>query len=374
LSVLGGIFVLPFVGLREGELVESDIDINDQSGVNKSSTPKSPRPGAGFGFGAGLVTLIALFGTGILLAAWIPWPSEWVPASSRGGAHLQGWKGGVFPFDEGSPLKVFFQQKVVIATDTNTSNVKEGARSDVKVITTLTGATPFIEGMILPSLPSYRGADPQKRGCVGLGGQELKRGLAQCSWVVWEGDGDSDAGIVPDPGVSGSQNTRFYVDADAMVSTWNWTVPSNKWIRARAQTRSFNPDKTDKSQIGARFRIQGQNTRACRVYFDSPIKAFRVDEDKSWAEAKTNEVRLWSRTWDREFVLDVVWGDEDNVVAVKDGRQGVFGVESTSSKTGRVACEWSEYESGMVGLGNEVAAQGMSAVCVLSLSNLSNAS
>jgi hypothetical protein len=51
------------------------------------------------------------------------------------------------------------------------------------------------------------------------------------------------------------------------------------------------------------------------------------------------EVRLWSRTWGRTFVVDVVW---------EDGPGG-GGDEEGPGLAGRVACEWAEYESGRVG-------------------------
>lgn len=48
------------------------------------------------------------------------------------------------------------------------------------------------------------------------------------------------------------------------------------------------------------------------------------------------EVRLWSRTWGRKFVVDVEWEGDSG------GGEGM-------GLTGRVACEWAEYESGRVG-------------------------
>lgn len=44
------------------------------------------------------------------------------------------------------------------------------------------------------------------------------------------------------------------------------------------------------------------------------------------------ELRLWSRTWDRNFTVDIELAKE---------------VPETS---GRVACEWNEYQSGTVGM------------------------
>lgn len=47
------------------------------------------------------------------------------------------------------------------------------------------------------------------------------------------------------------------------------------------------------------------------------------------------EVRLWSRTWENEFVVDVDWSKST-------------GEADESRLEGRIACEWSEYESAMV--------------------------
>jgi hypothetical protein len=53
-----------------------------------------------------------------------------------------------------------------------------------------------------------------------------------------------------------------------------------------------------------------------------------------------DEVRLWSRTWGREFVVDVEF------------------VEGGGLMKGRLACEWSEYESGRIGGGDKSGAGG----------------
>lgn len=44
------------------------------------------------------------------------------------------------------------------------------------------------------------------------------------------------------------------------------------------------------------------------------------------------ELRLWSRTWERNFTVDVELLEEQH------------------QTLGRVACEWNEYESGTVGI------------------------
>jgi hypothetical protein len=53
------------------------------------------------------------------------------------------------------------------------------------------------------------------------------------------------------------------------------------------------------------------------------------------SEDGVSEVRLWSRTWGKEWVVDVDFG----------GR-----VEGEGKIKGRVACEWVEYESATVGV------------------------
>ena len=52
---------------------------------------------------------------------------------------------------------------------------------------------------------------------------------------------------------------------------------------------------------------------------------------------------LWSREWNKTFVVEVAWdADEVNLNMTK--------TTMTTGLSGRVACEWAEYESGTVGL------------------------
>jgi hypothetical protein len=67
------------------------------------------------------------------------------------------------------------------------------------------------------------------------------------------------------------------------------------------------------------------------------------------------ELRLWSRTWGRTFMVDVEWGEETQktlTVSSTDGGEGLGEAEpepEPKGLSGRVACEWAEYESGRVG-------------------------
>lgn len=94
----------------------------------------------------------------------------------------------------------------------------------------------------------------------------------------------------------------------------------------------------------ARFTITGENTRACRIYFDKPIEYVRVHgASHDGALQRGYEpnpeggtvIKLWSRTWDRKFVVDVGLGDSD-----RDG--------GDKARTGRVACEYSENLDGRI--------------------------
>jgi hypothetical protein len=153
------------------------------------------------------------------------------------------------------------------------------------------------------------------------------------------------------------------------------------WLRVR--TRRLNDTRI---LIG----VRGVNSRSCRIYADSGvIRRFRVlpgngDTDfpefekfeqlgldeVGWdmqpgyelPEAGIQQVRLWSRMWDREFVVELDWEAPKN----KDEK---FGLQTQRSPSltpslsledddeeddsqyfqGRVACEWSEYESGTIG-------------------------
>ena len=131
----------------------------------------------------------------------------------------------------------------------------------------------------------------------------------RCEW-------DSGAGMRPEPG--------------------NW----NGWNDGNA-TEYFDASVSRIGSSSARIKVRGRNTRSCRVYFENqPIFEYVVRSSDGVGEKKgrmqygyevgkrgVKELILWSRTWDREFVVDVKWADDNT------GLQG------------RIGCEWAEYES-----------------------------
>ncbi|KAI9368893.1 hypothetical protein BJX61DRAFT_536867 [Aspergillus egyptiacus] len=179
-----------------------------------------------------------------------------------------------FPFSDSNRLKLFFIQEVDLDTGLNTAS--------------LTGIEPFVHDVAV-SLPSAAG---QNVTC------DPFYDRVKCSWV----------GIPPN-----------VVAEDKLLSDWV----------------SFNITKSTEKPRHAQFKITGQNTRACKVVFDSPIRSFHVADsayDSRFPHSSSKgikEIRLWSRTWEDTWTVDVEWsgsGDAD------DG-----------SLTGQVVCLWSDY-------------------------------
>jgi hypothetical protein len=121
---------------------------------------------------------------------------------------------------------------------------------------------------------------------------------------------------------------------------WSGPVPNvtldshtpSDWVTFTA--RRLGPNEGE-------FSVQGRNTRSCRIYSDTPIISLTVDgghwerdangPDMTDREGFT-EARLWSRTWDKPFNVHLTWAKD---------------VEHTR-RTGRVACEWAEWDMGKI--------------------------
>ena len=182
-----------------------------------------------------------------------------------------------FPFDSSAPLKVFFKQTVDLDNQTNS------------VI--LEGVPMYLRHPIIDEIPS----SVNKAWCSD---QSIRPLLYSCRWP----------GLVPN--VAGDK----YRSSPDLSSLIKFTV------------------KRDGS--AAVFTIKGRNTRNCRIYFDQPIfyanvrgSAEGLQRGYEMGPEGVTVVKLWSRTWDREFVVDVGLGSS---------------VLSSKKFTGKVACEWAE--------------------------------
>ena len=220
-----------------------------------------------------------------------------------------------FPFSSAASLRVFFQQRVEIdlglRSGNSSTNMASHRVNDIeRMITSLTGHPRYLpNSAIISNLPSA-----QNVNCK-LGSRRAD--LVTCEW-------DSGSGMLPVPG--------------------NWDDSSDA-------TEYFNASVLRTGPSSARIKVKGRNTRSCRVYFDNQrILEYDVrPSDDTGGEKKKGmqlgyeigvggikELILWSRTWDREFVVDVLWG------------RGTI----ESGLEGRIACEWAEYASARIDHGS----------------------
>ncbi|KAH9927741.1 uncharacterized protein B0H18DRAFT_1159691 [Fomitopsis serialis] len=228
----------------------------------------------------------------------------------------------MFPFSQERPFKVFFQQQVEIRTSSAATG-PVGAASvssdvlnpDVRVWTVLTGLPGYVDRRLVPELPSSWGKDVQCETDT-----VLKPGLLSCKW-------ESD--LVPSPG--GTNTSGDY----------------DQWIDVKT---------TRLNETNGMVFVKGTNTRGCRLYFDKPITYYKIHDVVDAGAPGTNatgeflpgyempkegikDLKLWSREWERGFLVEVGW-NADSEDGFMDDTMG-----------GRAACEWAEYASASDGHG-----------------------
>ncbi|KAJ5477058.1 Vacuolar membrane protease [Penicillium diatomitis] len=185
-----------------------------------------------------------------------------------------------FPFSHTNRVKLYFSQQV---------DLDRGNSSAY-----LAGVSPFVEDVVR-GLPSAGGHTECHR--IFRHGQ-----LLQCSWPGVEPH------VVPSLNASSPS-----------------PGPSADWVSSK-----ITPSES--SSPSARFELSGLNTRACRITMQHPsIKTFSVAgssvQDKRFikpASEGMSEIRLWSRTWDGSWTVDVDFK------------------EHAESLRGLVSCLWSD--------------------------------
>lgn len=149
----------------------------------------------------------------------------------------------------------------------------------------------------------------------------------------------------PDPGVqwTASSIPRFKAAEWAGLSPKISSAPMNEWL-----SLSISPV----GAAGARFSLNGANTKACKLYFDkhgeAKIKRVRVDKGK-WVDVGAwdrplESFALWSRDWDKTWVVDVEWTRPSNQQSPSLQPNG----KRTTSLSGRAACLWSDRTAGKI--------------------------
>jgi hypothetical protein len=194
-----------------------------------------------------------------------------------------------FPFSSNNRYKTYFQQTVDLDTGLNQ--------------VTLVGIEKYVRE-IVDYIPSAIG---QSISCTVR--PEIRAGLSFCSY-----DG------IPPRVVKGVKDG----------------IPPEKgydnWLTYHA-TRIPGENK-------ATFHISGKESKACILRFDDPFSAFHVDgaasNDGKWEdvpESGSDQIKLWHRDWNREWVVDVEWPVSEGKSPGEEGRSG------------RVVCLWSDQNS-----------------------------
>ncbi|KZO98499.1 hypothetical protein CALVIDRAFT_548928 [Calocera viscosa TUFC12733] len=187
------------------------------------------------------------------------------------------------PFTATFPLKIYFQQSLDLDTGSNR--------------VTLVALPGMIAPFVAPSIPDAWRKEVQ---CELL---TSRPGLESCTW---------DSGLVPNV-------------APGSPSEWMEVTV----LRTGA--------------TAARLVVKGENTRMCKLEFDSPISGVAVtgaavtlpSADRPMPEEGVSTLALWSRTWAKEFTVDVSW-------------------EGGGEMSGRVACGWADMSAGNIPALDEV--------------------
>lgn len=192
-----------------------------------------------------------------------------------------------FPFSPQNRCKVYFQQSINL--DSRKNNV------------TLVGIEGYVRD-IISYIPSAAG---QTIGCYTQ--PEIRQGLNFCYYESIEPQITKS-----NPNIGQKQ------------------VPISEWLQFNV-TRLVGKNK-------ATFQITGLETKACTIRFDQPFSSFHVHGAASdngrlayFPDTGSDEIKLWHRDWNREWVLDVEW-------PIIEGQQA-----DGESKSGAIVCLWSDH-------------------------------
>jgi hypothetical protein len=192
-----------------------------------------------------------------------------------------------FPFSANNRYKAYFQQTVDLDTGLNR--------------VTLAGIEVYIRD-IISHIPSAVGQDIT---CTTQ--PTVRDGLSFCSWE----------GLSP-----------------KVVDNVKDGIPPEKGFK---DWLSYNVTRAP-GENKAIFRISGLETKACIIRFQDPFTAFAVkgaaSNDGHWTdvpESGSDQIKLWHRDWDREWVVDVEW-------PVSEGKK-----PGDEGRSGRVVCLWSDH-------------------------------
>lgn len=307
------------------------------------------------------------------------------------GSTLCAWL--MFPFDtRDSRCRVYFSSRVELANFTSSSSTAPPSSGAIdsqisssfdavspmhpktlRTVTQLTGVPGYIERVVAELPSSWSNTDGESKvSCMDL---PMGAGLRTCEWEVEEAwkpapvlsSTKTQMGLVPQHGNDGRLDVGENAEAEEKEVPW----------------MTVNATRLDDNL--ARLIIRPTNSRNCRIYVDGPgnvtLTRYRVlntsgpsssvaqitmrfgaiDEDDiedrirraTWHEfevpgrrdAGAREVSLWSRTWGREFVVEIEWDDGSDDEG-GDSADDDEGKEREKGLEGRVQCKWDDYGGG----------------------------
>lgn len=198
-----------------------------------------------------------------------------------------------FPFSRDHRLKVYFVQQIDLDTGANTVS--------------LTGLSEYVQ-KIAAQIPSAQGKELH---CTT---PEIasRAKLTKCGW------NGLPARVVPKSAVRFTNRT--YLDT---------------WL-------DYDIYKSPHGN-NATIRVLGQNTRACRLLFDTPVAHLAIEGGaldprfNVTGDNGSTEIRLWHREWSKPWNVSVAWDGVGN-----------------STLSGKVVCLWSDANKGAIPAFDEV--------------------
>jgi hypothetical protein len=118
------------------------------------------------------------------------------------------------------------------------------------------------------------------------------------------------------------------------LRTCQWAGLAPAVVSSKSDWLTFNASLAAPGT--ALISLKGRNTRSCRIYFDHPVTSIRVQNSTGEVQSDyplptdgLTELRLWSRTWNREFNVTAGWKGKETL-------------------GGRVSCGWAESLEGRI--------------------------
>lgn len=197
-----------------------------------------------------------------------------------------------FPFSRDARLKVYFSQQIDLNSGKNIVN--------------LAGVDGYIQE-IIGEIPSAAGQDLN----CDHNNADIRAGLTNCKWH----------GLAPNV-LANEPALDSVVDVDSKKKTKKTKKnPYKHWV-------DYNISHSGDS---ASFSIQGRNTKQCRIVFDEPVSEVHIEDAAPDPRYKvvnddgSTQIRLFSRTWDKNFRVNVTWNGEE-----------------AKGHSGKLMCMWSD--------------------------------